>query len=138
MDILSTMDRMLDRLDAALDFITLQGDKTRSLAGEIEVNGVTIPMDVAVQLKELGVPLDRYSAGELRAAVRACAYDGRLIDDENGATFLDKLHLTSDEERKQNAEKEGGSFREKILKERAEKLQAAEEGIAQNPLQCGA
>lgn len=59
--------------------------------GSIEINGVTLPHHVVMELRELGMPLLWYSRGELTDAVEACAYDRSLIANENGVHFHDKL-----------------------------------------------
>lgn len=68
----------------------------------VEINGVAVPMLVARQLRELGIPLESYTSGELHAAIHACSHDSRLIDDPEGAHFLDKLSRDSHEEEHDN------------------------------------
>ncbi len=58
------------------------------------INGVTLPESVVEELRLLGIPLASYNAGELKAAILACAYDSELVDDHHGLHFLDKLSLT--------------------------------------------
>src|SRR5690606_28116906 len=49
------------------------------------------------QLRRLGLPLEWYTAGELKDAVQACSADATLIDDPEGGHFRDRLHLTPEE-----------------------------------------
>ncbi|MDE3016049.1 MAG: hypothetical protein KGI29_03905 [Pseudomonadota bacterium] len=123
--IASTAGALLEHMDAAMDFMFFQKDKQRSNEDEIEVNGVVLPRVVAMELKRQGIALSNYSAAELQAAIRACAFDSKLIDDEHGVTFFDRLELTDDEREQDNGEVIASpfhaSFRERILEERAKK-----------------
>jgi len=66
------------------------------------INGVYVPLDVQIQLRELGISLEAFTEGELKKAIAADS-DGRVIDDANGATLDDKESLTEDEIQKQAA-----------------------------------
>ena len=113
------------------------------------INGVYVPSDVIAQLREIGIPLTSFSAGELRAAISACS-DGRLIDDVNGNSFMDQLSLTAGENNKAAAsvddspddddddqQKEAApkkrqcSFCQRIKQERAKKIIAIASGESQ-------
>ena len=61
-----------------------------------EINGIIVPEDVRVQLREMGLSTNAYTQGELREAIAADA-DGRLVDDPNGVNFADKLSLSAGE-----------------------------------------
>jgi len=64
----------------------------------MRIKGVDIPASVLRQLRELGIPIEHFTRGELQDAVLACAIDGDLVDDEHGTSFKDKLTLTKEEE----------------------------------------
>ena len=72
----------------------------RTNGNEVVVNGVPLPNHVVLELQRLGRALEWYNAGELQSAVLACAVDRKLIDDPNGANFMDQLELTAEEKRK--------------------------------------
>ena len=72
--------------------------------GSVIVNGVRLPAIVVHQLEALGMPLEAYSPGELEDAVVAIEDDGTLLEDDEGQTFEDRLHL-SDEEKRLRAER---------------------------------
>lgn len=72
----------------------------RTNGNEVVVNGVPLPNHVVLELQRLGRALEWYNAGELKSAVLACAVDRKLIDDPNGANFIDQLELTDEEKRK--------------------------------------
>lgn len=63
----------------------------------LEINGVRMSQVAMDQLRRLGLPLEWYTADELEDAVVACETDATLIDDPNGTTYEDKLHLDADE-----------------------------------------
>ena len=60
--------------------------------GSLRVGSIEISALVAKQLRELGHPIESYTPGQLKEAIDACHYDGRLIDDPNGVGFSDTLH----------------------------------------------
>ena len=64
---------------------------------DVVVGGVVLPRIVAEQLRQLGVNFNAYSHGELTSAVEGCAVDCRLVDDEDGVNFVDRLRLTPEE-----------------------------------------
>lgn len=72
----------------------------------VEINGVELSQAVLEAMRAHDFKPENYPAGVLREVVSAMA-DGKLIEDENGAHLLDKLKLTYDEKRKQEAELEG-------------------------------
>lgn len=74
--------------------------KTEIDNSSVVINGVEIPRQVADQLRQLGMALSWYSAGELEDAVQACQYDSTLIEDHDGDNFRDRLHLTDDEKKR--------------------------------------
>ena len=80
-----------DRLAVQID------DPQRRLGMSIVVNGVSLSRNTAEQLRQLGMSLEWYTAGELEDIELACAVDGILVDDELGDNLHDKLHLDADE-----------------------------------------
>jgi hypothetical protein len=99
--------------------------------GSLEINGVRLPAYVVEELNRLGVSLSAYSTGELEAAVQACAFDRKLIDDPNGLNFMDELELTNSEERAKTGDETtisplysapAVSFCDKLKQERENKL----------------
>lgn len=71
--------------------------------GTVIINGVELPPGVIDQLRALGLPLTFYPTFQLQEAVLAYEFDGVIVEDEEGLTFEDKLHLTA-EEREKRAE----------------------------------
>jgi hypothetical protein len=82
----------------------------------LDINGIDLPLNVIRELSRLGRPLAWYTRGELRAATIACAPDGNLVDDPEGANFDDMLTLTNDEKKKR--EKKPNTFCEELELER--------------------
>ena len=70
--------------------------KTRG-SNKVIISGVELSDNLLQELKLLGYPLLSYNRGELEDAVIACSYDRKLVDDENGHGFRDKLTLTAQE-----------------------------------------
>ncbi|NBX04187.1 MAG: hypothetical protein EBR02_09070 [Alphaproteobacteria bacterium] len=79
--------------------------------GSVIVKGVRLSAMLVRQLEALGLALEAYSAGDLQDAIAAFSGDGNLIDDEEGITFHDKLHLTEDERRERAERRE--AFRQR-------------------------
>lgn len=75
-----------------------KAQEEHGLSSGVMVNGVVLPVNVAQQLRELGVPLENYSPQDLHAAIQACMVDGRLVDDPNGVNFHDMLTKEASEE----------------------------------------
>lgn len=76
-------------------------ENTHESNGEVIVDGVRLSSHVIQEFKRNGLDPTQYHAGILREVIAACA-DGKMIEDHNGGSLLDKLKLTADE--KQNAE----------------------------------
>lgn len=69
---------------------------------DVDFKGVRLPDNVMRELVRLGGLLETYTIGQLQKAVNACAMDGKLVDDEHGVNFDDKLELTKEEQEKCN------------------------------------
>ncbi len=66
------------------------------------INGVYVPPHVREQIqREFGSP-EWLNKGQLSAAIRASAHDGRVFDDPHGADFWDMLELTHEEKSEQD------------------------------------
>lgn len=65
--------------------------------GDHIVNGVALPENVINELRRLGIAISWYTSKQLEDAVRACHFDGQLVDDPDGVTFHDMITLTHDE-----------------------------------------
>lgn len=74
--------------------------------GSVIVKGIRLPANVVIQLRTLGLPLDAYSPGELEEAIEAVEDAGVLIEDDEGVTFEDRLHLTEFEKHERAERKE--------------------------------
>lgn len=96
-----------------------------TFAGEVIVNGVNVPLHVIEQLRQAGISAVSWlTQGELQDAVQATKYDGRLIDDDKGMSFRDKLTLTAEEQQARRPKKRKPQSFEEILKEEREGKQA--------------
>jgi hypothetical protein len=112
------MDALFDRMDNAFGWASPPEEKRyispySPVDSAATINGVELPQRVLDELKRLGIALANYNAGELQAAVRACAIDGQLIDDKNGANFFDQLELDDDEIAEDSGEKDASPWRGK-------------------------
>jgi hypothetical protein len=73
-------------------------------------NTTRIPDHVVEELNRLGIPIGWYSSGEIQDAILACNYDRKLIDDDEGETFKDKLILTHEEKLERERKKRRHQF----------------------------
>jgi hypothetical protein len=105
-DLTHSIDQMMEAVtNTLLDDVPVNRPSHRSTDGNTHfmddgsaiVNGVAVPAMVVQQLRQLGMSLDSFNAGELEAAVRACATDCTLIDDRHGVNFIDQLEHDSRE-----------------------------------------
>ena len=87
----------------------------RIAEGSEIVNGVALPQNVIDQLRMLGISIAWYTQGELEEAVEACAFDGTLIDDDEGIDFRDRLHRTESEKDDDYDERMGHRYRLNML-----------------------
>ena len=73
--------------------------------GAVLIDGVEIPPHVIQEFLKNFLDPHQYHAGILREVIAACA-DGKMIEDHNGGTLLDKLVLTAEEKRKAEEKEE--------------------------------
>lgn len=74
---------------------------------DLIVDGVRLSSHVIQEFKRNGLDPTQYHAGILREVIAACA-DGKMIEDHNGGSLLDKLLLAADEKHKTKEGKEDG------------------------------
>lgn len=72
-------------------------------ADGMEVDGVRLTSHEVQEMRRNGFDPTQYSAGILREVKAACA-DGKMIEDHDGGSLLDKLKLTADEKNKKEPE----------------------------------
>lgn len=80
-------------------------ENTQESGGEMVVDGVRLSSHVVQELRKNGLDPTQYSAGILREVIAACA-DGKMIEDHDGGSLLDKLKLTAEEKRKAEEKEE--------------------------------
>ena len=83
--------------------------------GSVIVNGVRLPAVVVRALEALGMPLEAYSPGELEDAIVAFEDDGTLVEDDEGQTFEDRLHLSDAEKLERMERREARNHRNVLL-----------------------
>ena len=119
------IDGAFDALSAPIKFIA--GEEAFGAKANVEqngdssvtVNGVVVPKLVAEQLKNAGIAIAFLSAGQLEAAIQACAVDCKLIDDPNGTNFFDDLELDAADLEPEHTKEEEQSLEEDELNRRA-------------------